>query len=612
MLLLLLLLLLLLPEVSCGMLKAKCSWSWERDRPQPQNFYSPGNYIIAAAISADPGRSVKYTFKEPPSNHLVGSGSTDYWKILSFMFAIQQINQNPSLLPNITLGYSIYDVYNDARLTSDAAIDLLSTSQTHAPNYKCGRQNHLLAVLEASDSDNSMQLSNMLGIYKIPQVTNAFTSQVVTEKTQSPFFYRMVPKEGIQYPGIVKLLLHFRWMMVGLFTLDTENGERFMRTMEPELQRNGICVLFSNSVSQLKSNNVRLHYESLMKMVEINVFVYFAEIHALFYGMHIVEVAIQMFGNPIIGKVWITTTLWDFSLDLVYTDVFFQHIHGFFSFILQTKQMMNYNGFIPFYIAILKFVRKTFECSYSKHMQSVKGWRRCRVTEKLGALEQAHMERALSMDSFLSYNSIQALAKAMDVAFSSSCRMMQMEGGGMLDMQKLQPWQLHAFLRDPQFQNNSIDGVYLDENGELAANFHLVKWVKFPNRTVERMRVGSLKKWGMSGLKFTIDQEAIMRPKALNQPLPQSRCVDSCRPGFFKVAQEGKPVCCYDCVPCPEGTISTQEDHIPIPDVAGKAPEQCLLCPIAVLALEESGAGVLSLIILISAEIVYYFWRALL
>ncbi|KAF7236085.1 Vomeronasal type-2 receptor 26 [Varanus komodoensis] len=483
-------LLLLLPEPCCGVLEAKCPWSWDRDELQPQNYYWPGDFIFSVSISATDGHFRPHTFNKPASNEQLGLGSTYYWKILCFLFAIQEINQNPSLLPNLTLGYSIYDSLHDARLTSDAAIDLFSTSQAHVPNYKCGRRNHLLAVLEESDSDNSMQLSNMLSIFKIPQVTYAFTSQVQRERTHTPSFYRMVPEEGIQYPGIVSLLQHFRWTMVGLLALDTENGEKFMRTLKPELLGNGICVSFALSISQLKSGNVEIQVDSLEELVEINVFICFAEIYFLLYGIKFVQVVIEMVMKPVNGKVWITTTLSDFTLNLSYTNSLsiLQHVYSYFSFIPQKNERINYDGFQDFYITLREFVKREFKCSNSKHVLSVKEWTRCREKDESEALPQVAKERILSLESF-SYCTVQAVACAVDAALSSRSRRMSMERGGRLGVQQLHPQQeeilessqISLFNWETSLLNcgNDVDIINLDVSKPLDRMSHVIMFSKF-------------------------------------------------------------------------------------------------------------------------------------
>ncbi|XP_029140674.1 vomeronasal type-2 receptor 26-like [Protobothrops mucrosquamatus] len=191
-----------------------------------------------------------------------------------------------------------------------------------------------------------------------------------------------------------------------------------------------------------------------------------------------------------------------------------------------------------------------------------------RQKEDLEALRKEDIDRILTLDSYLIYNTIWAVGRALNSAYVSTFKRSGRNRGMKMEPQRLKVLQLHYFHQSSQFHNNSIDGVYLDEKGDLTADLDIVNWDISPNKSVKKMKFGSLVKRVSQYFEFTVDQKSITQMEMLNKPLPPSRCVESCHPGFMKVAQEGKPICCYDCHPCAEGTISIIEDV-----------EKCIRCP---------------------------------
>nr|XP_034992717.1 vomeronasal type-2 receptor 26-like [Zootoca vivipara] len=93
-----------------------------------------------------------------------------YQHIVALVFAVDEINENPKILPNATLGFHIYDNYFDSRMTYQTTLDLLFKSHHFVPNYICGIQKNVVGVIGGLSSDTSSSMADVLGLYKIPQL----------------------------------------------------------------------------------------------------------------------------------------------------------------------------------------------------------------------------------------------------------------------------------------------------------------------------------------------------------------------------------------------------------------------------------------------------------
>ncbi|XP_066566385.1 extracellular calcium-sensing receptor-like [Amia ocellicauda] len=76
------------------------------------------------------------------------------------------------------------------------------------------------------------------------------------------------------------------------------------------------------------------------------------------------------------------------------------------------------------------------------------------------------------------------------------------------------------------------------------------------------------------------------------EKVPKSVCSESCLPGTRKAIVKGKPICCFDCIPCAEGEVSNTTDSLdcikcPLEYRSNEHKNQCLLNSVEFLSFSE-------------------------
>ncbi|XP_033024311.1 vomeronasal type-2 receptor 26-like [Lacerta agilis] len=402
-------------------------------------------------------------------------------------------------------------VYFNAKNTYHATMQLMSSKEKIVPNYICDIQNKLIAVVGGLDPLISHHIATVLDIYKIPQLIYG-PAPVMNDKTTGLSFYQMSPKDALQHAGILNLLLHFKWTWIGVLISNDEYGERFVQTVFPVFTGKGICFAFIERSS--KFTIVTEMYDTLHEGAKINdkiidskanVVVANGESYLIVYLRWLPYASER---ECTINKVWILTA----QIEL--TSMVFQRtwdtdiVHGVLSFSVHSSDLPGFKTFIE-----------------SKSPSSTTG------------------------DGFIRDFWQQAFG----------CVFLSVDGNK-VDGDICTEWEVHHFLKIVSFNNSAGDKISFDQNGELVTGFDIINWIISSNQSFHRVKVGRMDPQASPDQVFTINKDAITWHNWFNQVQPISLCSESCYPGSSKKLKEGKPFCCYDCIPCPEGKFSDQKD----------------------------------------------------
>ncbi|XP_048339062.1 vomeronasal type-2 receptor 26-like [Sphaerodactylus townsendi] len=501
-----------------------------------------------------------------------------YQHSLALAFAIKEINESPTILSNVTLGFNIYDSYYYEKMTYRSTLDLLFKSHRLVPNYKCSASKNLLAVVGGLGCDISIYISDVLSLYKIPQFP---FGSCAPEQREFPFSYHVATEETYQNRGIIWLLQHFGWRWIGLFVVDDDSGEHFITMLKLLLPQHGICLAFVEQIGQMRrfydmieiTRLLSKNYQ-LLKTSKVSVYVVYGDAMTM---MLLITTVYSVYDDyeelASMGKVWITTSHIDFAVSQTERNVKLDIFSGSISLAIHSQQLPAFEKFLHIVKPDDTLKNGFFKAFWEQAFQCVlpdpsNYYFSCTGKEKLDSLPGPVFEMRMTGHSYGIYNAVLAVAHALQALYVSRSNRRSVLEPRNTEFQDPQPWQLHRFLRGISFNNSAGETLSLDENRGMGTGFDITNIVIFPNNSIIRMTVGRVDPKAVDGKEVTLRDDSVMWHKVFNQVLPVSRCSDSCQPGYQKRKKEGEQFCCYKCASCPEGKISNQRDM-----------DDCSACP---------------------------------
>lgn len=104
-------------------------------------------------------------------------------KAQTMAFAIDEINRNSNLLPNVTLGYHLYDNCAKLGVGFRAALSLANGREKQfLLDESCLGSPPVLGIVGDSSSTPSIAISRVLGLYRVPMVSSPFTIRKITSR----------------------------------------------------------------------------------------------------------------------------------------------------------------------------------------------------------------------------------------------------------------------------------------------------------------------------------------------------------------------------------------------------------------------------------------------
>ncbi|XP_070696159.1 taste receptor type 1 member 1-like [Pempheris klunzingeri] len=481
----------------------------------------------------------------------------NYRRFQLMRFTVEEINNSTNLLPNVSLGYEIFDHCSDVQ-NFPGIFQLISVNGLIQPWGEPQKNlSKVIAVVGPFSSTNALTVSPLFMMDLIPMVSYGAAASAFSEKKKFPSFLRTVHSNKDIIGVIVNIILHFNWRWVAFLNSDNDYGSDGRDLFVKRIRDTKICLAYTNDL------NDNTNYSSMFKQIEaqrVPIIIVFAP---KMTAEALIESAVQL---NITDKVWIAGDTWSLNKNLRKKE----GIKNIGTVLGVSQPVVTIPGFNDF----------IYSSKNQTHCENAEQNMFCNQVCNCSSLTADDILTADPSFSFPVYSAVYAIAHALHNA-------LQCGAGRCNENITVYPHMVLAELKTSHFTLLNLS-IEFDENGDPKyGSYSLVFW----NSSGDAEKIGFYK--FHPSLHFFINNTKIQWHS--NGQVPTSQCSEECPLGYAKI-QNGIHNCCFNCLVCRNGTYinSTEDPYNCIPcketEWSAEGSTSCSLRVVEYVSFTDSGA----------------------
>ncbi|XP_071386317.1 metabotropic glutamate receptor 1-like [Centroberyx affinis] len=482
-------------------------------------------------------------------------------RVEAMFHALDRINADPHLLPNISLGCEIRDSCWHSSVALEQSIEFIRDSLISIRDDKDGSKwcidgtpsnqppptkKPIAGVIGPGSSSVAIQVQNLLQLFNIPQIAYSATSIDLSDKTLFKYFLRVVPSDTLQARAMLDIVKRYNWTYVSAVHTEGNYGESGMEAFKELASQEGLCIAHSDKIY---SNAGEKHFDRLLRKLrerlpKARVVVCFCEgmtVRGLLMAMRRLGVSAEFL---LIGS-----DGWADRDEVV--EGYEPEAEGGITMKLQSAVVKSFDDYFlklrldtntrnPWFP---EFWQYRFQCRLPGHLQENKNYKKvCSGNESL------HENYVQDSKMGFVINAIYAMAHGLHDMHTELC---PGQPGLCEAMDPIDGSKLLDYLLKTSFRGVSGEEVYFDENGDTPGRYDIMNLQSVGDGRHDYIHVGS---WH-EGILSIDDSKLWLN----SSDMVRSVCSEPCSKGQIKVIRKGEVSCCWICTTCKDNEYVQDE-----------------------------------------------------